>query len=214
MSVGAERGNKREWCWGRQELWSCEWVCGCVWEGWRGGEWAWMNEHTYRSHRHGTALTIVQRVDRVDHQLQQPVSEFGPGCGRILVDRYAATARTRWSRSAFRGRPRRHRTARLRGHRCFRRVGGIALRRRVRVESSRWEENGKVVSVLYGRKGSKRANSRTIHRFLCCANRGYGVWSVSAWVVSLVSFFFRLEWNVKFWFIFVSFCFFRKSLLI
>lgn len=72
-------------------------------------------------------LTIVQWVYRVDHQLQQTVSEFGPGCGLILMNRNTATTRTGRPRPALRGRPRRHRTARLRRHRRLRRVGRVAL---------------------------------------------------------------------------------------
>lgn len=80
------------------------------------------NEATKR-HR----LTIVQWIYRVDHQLQQTVSEFGPGCGLVMMGRYVTTTRTGRPRSALGGRPRRHRAAWLCRHRRFRRIGCIAL---------------------------------------------------------------------------------------
>lgn len=76
-------------------------------------------------------LTIVQWIYRVDHQLQQTVSEFGPGCGWVLMDRYTTTTRAGRPRSALGGRPRRHRATRLCRHRRFRRVGRIALEKEI-----------------------------------------------------------------------------------
>lgn len=80
------------------------------------------------THKCNLQLTVVQRIDGVNHQLKKSVSELGR-C-RSRSGRSCATTRTRRRRrSAFGSRSWRHRTTGLSGHRCFRWIGSITLRR-------------------------------------------------------------------------------------